>query len=400
METRSTITAPTPGADAAEVAGVQTQPAAPTARADAAPTRGEGRSAATIRDAVMSGVSYAIPFVVTGGVLIALGYALGGHRAGTAQPMTAGFDWASSASWAALLFQLGTWTLELLVPVLSGYIAHTMADRPALVPGFVGGAVAVQTGAGFVGGLVAGVLAGVVVHRLARWQPPAVLAGIRPVLVLPLLGTIVTGTVMALVAGPPLAALAAALTAGLDGLSGGGIVLLGAILGLMMAVDLGGPVNKTAFTFALAGLSSGSPSAAAIMAAVLAAGMTPPLAMALASAVRSRSFTPAERQHGRAAWLLGAAYVTEGAIPFAAADPLRVIPSLMAGSAAAGALAVAEGASTAAPHGGIFVLPLVGHPLGFVAAIATGVLISTAAVVALKAMPRRSTAPAESDGPA
>jgi fructose PTS system EIIBC or EIIC component len=348
-----------------------------------------------IRDALMSGVSHAVPFVVAGGVLIALGYGLGGDRIGAAEPVSEGFDWFSSASWAALLFQLGTLTFGLLVPVLSGYVAHALAERPALVPGFVGGTIAVQTGAGFVGGLVAGVLAGTVVRGLARRQPPASVAGIRPVLVLPLLGTLVTGAVMLLAVGPPLAALGSALDAGLDDLSRSGVVLLGAGLGLMMAADLGGPLNKTAFTFAVAGLSTGSPAASTIMAAVLAAGMTPPLAMALASTVGSRRFTPAERQHGRAAWLLGATYVTEGAIPFAAADPLRVIPSLMAGSATAGALSVALSASTATPHGGMFVLPLVGHPLGLVVAIAAGVLVSAAAVLALKrsAGPRIRTDP-------
>jgi fructose PTS system EIIBC or EIIC component len=392
-----TITAPAPDPD-----GAGTVPAATT---DSASRTGppttpheEGPAGVRIRDALMSGVSYAIPFVVAGGLLIALGYGLGGHRIAAAQPVTDAFDWSSSASWAALFFQLGTLTFGLLVPVLSGYIAHAMADRPALVPGFVGGTVAVQAGAGFVGGLVAGVLAGAVVRLLGRWRPPTAVAGVRPVLVLPLLGTIVTGAVMFLVVGPPLAALGAALTAGLDGLSGSGIVLLGAGLGLMMAVDLGGPVNKTAFTFAVTGLSTGSPTASTIMAAVLAAGMTPPLAMALASTLRSRRFTDAERRHGRAAWLLGATYVTEGAIPFAASDPLRVVPSLMAGSATAGAVSVAMSASTATPHGGIFVLPLVGHPLGLVVAITAGMLVSATAVVALKAIPRRHTVPAHADG--
>jgi PTS system fructose-specific IIC component len=367
----------------------------------------DGPAGMRIRDALMSGVSHAIPFVVAGGVLIALGHGLGGGRTGAAEPVGADFDWSSPAGWAALLLRLGTLTFGLLVPVLSGYIAHAMAGRPALVPGFVGGTLAVQTGAGFVGGLVAGVLAGTVVRRLARRRPQASVAGIRPVLVLPLLGTVVTGAVMLLVVGPPLADLGSALGAGLDDLSRGGLVLLGAGLGLLMAADLGGPLNKTAFTFAVTGLSTGTPAAATIMAAVLAAGMAPPLAMALASTVRSRRFTPAERQHGRAAWLLGAAYVTEGAIPFAAADPLRVIPSLMAGSATAGAVSVALGASTATPHGGVFVLPLVGHPLGLVVATAAGVLVATAAVLGLKGRsagsavrtdppPRPATAPGPS----
>jgi fructose PTS system EIIBC or EIIC component len=228
-----------------------------------------------------------------------------------------------------------------------------------------------------------------VVDRLARRRPPRALAGLNPVLVLPLVGTLVTGAVMWLVVGMPLGALTAALTGGLDGLSTSSMVLLGATLGLMAAADLGGPINKTAYTFAVTGLATGTPEASTIMAAVMAAGMTPPLAMALASTVGGRRFTPAERENGRAAWVLGAVYVTEGAIPFAAADPLRVLPSLLAGSAVTGALSVALGASAATPHGGIFVLPLVGNPLAFLAALTIGTLVSTATVLALKALPRR-----------
>jgi fructose PTS system EIIBC or EIIC component len=346
-------------------------------------------TASTIHSRLIQGVSYAIPFVVTGGVLLALGYALGGPTIGAAPPVTENFDWFARTSWAALLHQLGTLTFGLLVPVVGGYVAHAIADRPALVPGFVGGAVAVQTGAGFLGGLIAGVLAGIVVDRLARWRPPRSVAGLGPVLVLPLAGTLVTGAVMWLVVGTPLAALTSALTSRLGDLSAGSMVLLGATLGLMVAADLGGPINKTAYTFAVAGLATGSPQATTIMAAVMAAGMTPPLAMALATTIRGSRFTQAERENGRAAWLLGAVYVTEGAIPFAAADPLRVPPSLLAGSAVTGALSVALGVAAATPHGGIFVLPLVGNPLGYLVAIAAGTLVSTATVLALKSIPRR-----------
>jgi PTS system fructose-specific IIC component len=273
--------------------------------------------------------------------------------------------------------------------VVGGYVAHAIADRSALVPGFVGGSVAVQTGAGFLGGLVAGIVAGVVVDRLSRWRPPSAVAGLRPVLVLPLAGTLITGAVMWLVVGTPLAALTSALTSRLGDLSAGSLVLAGAVLGLMTAVDLGGPINKTAYTFAVAGLATGTPEAQTIMAAVMAAGMAPPLAMALATTLRGHWFTPAERENGRAAWLLGAVYVTEGAIPFAAADPLRVLPSLLAGSAVTGGLSVAFSAAAATPHGGIFVLPLVGNPFGFLVAVAAGTLVSAAAVLALKARERR-----------
>ena len=362
----------------------------PTLTTDPMPAAARTPRAAAIHARLMQGVSYAIPFVVTGGMLLALGYALGGPAINAAPPVSEGFDWIARTSWAALLHQLGTLTFGLLVPVVGGYIAHAIGDRPALVPGFVGGAIAVQTGAGFLGGLVAGVLAGVIVDRLARWRLPGAIAGLRPVLVLPLVGTLITGAVTLLVVDAPLAALTTALTGRLDDLSTSSIVLLGATLGLMIAADLGGPINKTAYTFAVAGLATGSPAASTIMAAVMAAGMTPPLAMALATTVRGRKFTPAERANGRAAWLLGAVFVTEGAIPFAAADPLRVPPSLLAGSAVTGALSVAFGASAETPHGGIFVLPLVGNPLGYLVAIAAGTLVSTATVLALKALPRRT----------
>jgi fructose PTS system EIIBC or EIIC component len=344
---------------------------------------------ASIHGKLMQGVSYAIPFVVTGGVLLALGNALGGPTIAAAPPATDGFDWLAPTSWAALLHQLGTLTFGLLVPVVGGYVAHAIADRPALVPGFVGGTIAAQTGAGFLGGLIAGVLAGVAVGWMARWPAPRAVAGLRPVLVLPLAGTLVTWAVMWLAVGTPLAALTSALTSRLGDLSAGSLVLAGVILGLMVAVDLGGPINKTAYTFAVAGLATGAPAAQTIMAAVMAAGMTPPLAMALASTVRPQWFTPAERENGRAAWLLGAVFVTEGAIPFAAADPLRVLPSLLAGSAVTGGLSAALGVAAATPHGGIFVLPLVGNPLGYLVAIAAGTLVSAAAVLALKAASRR-----------
>jgi fructose PTS system EIIBC or EIIC component len=355
--------------------------------------------AAKVRGWLMSGVSYVIPFVTAGGMLIALGFALGGHRVDEAPPVTEGFDGTTTAGWAALLFQLGRLAFEFLVPVLGGFVAHAVAGRPALVPGFVGGAVAVVTGAGYLGGLVAGLLAGAVTYQLVRWRPPRAVAGILPVLVLPLVGTLVTGAVMALVVGAPLAAATSGLTNWLNGLSGGNAVALGAIVGLMMAVDMGGPVNKAAYAFAVAGLSTGSDSALVIMAAVMAAGMTPPLAMALASTVRGRLFTDVERENGRAAWLLGASFITEGAIPFAASDPLRVIPSLMAGSSVAGALSIAVGSSLQAPHGGVFVIGLIGHPVGHLLAIIAGAAVSAALVIALKSVHRGDAAPSSSPAP-
>jgi PTS system fructose-specific IIC component len=360
------------------------------------PPAGGASVAATVRGWLTSGVSYVIPFVTAGGLLIALGYALGGHGIGEAPPVTEGFDGTTVSGWAALLFQLGGLAFDFLVPVLGGFIAYAVAGRPALVSGFVGGAVAVVTGAGYLGGLVAGLLAGAVVHQLTRWRPPRAVAGTMPALVLPLVGTLVTGAVMWVVVGAPLAAATSGLTSWLNGLSGGNAVALGAVVGLMMAVDMGGPVNKAAYAFAVAGLSTGADTAPVLMAAVMAAGMTPPLAVALASTLRPRLFTGSERENGRAAWLLGASFITEGAIPFAAADPLRVIPSLMAGSSVAAALSIALGSSLHAPHGGVFVIGLIGGPVGHLVAVVAGTAVSAALVVALKSVRRGDAAVAAS----
>jgi PTS system fructose-specific IIC component len=349
-----------------------------------------------VRGWLMTGVSYVIPFVAAGGLLIALGFALGGYQITDAPSVTESFSWTSHVSWAALLFQLGSLAFGLLVPVLSGFIAYAIADRPALVPGFVGGLVAVEVGAGFIGGLASGLLAGGLIFWMKKWKAPKAIAGIMPVLVLPLVGTAIIGTVMFVVIGQPLAAITTGLTNWLNGLSGSNAILLGALLGLMMAFDMGGPVNKAAYAFAVAGLSTNSQTALLIMASVMAAGMTPPLAMALATTVRKKLFTEAERENGRAAWLLGASFITEGAIPFAAADPLRVIPSLMAGSAVTGALSMAFGSTLRAPHGGIFVVPLIGNPFGYLVAIVAGTLVSAALVIVLKSVGQKKAVTTES----
>ncbi len=355
-----------------------------------------------LRGWLMTGVSYVIPFVAAGGLLIALGYALGGYQVSEAADIvsvgddgavSSAFDAASLASWAALSFQVGSLAFSLLVPVLAGFIAYAIADRPALVPGFVGGLIAVQTQAGFLGGLVAGLLAGALVYWLKTFRVPKALAGIMPVLVLPLIGTAVVGAVMFVVVGQPLAAATTGLTSWLNSLSGSNAIMLGALLGLMMAFDMGGPVNKAAYAFAVAGLSTGSDTALLIMAAVMAAGMTPPLATALASTVRKNLFTEVEQENGRAAWLLGISFITEGAIPFAAGDPLRVIPSLMVGSAVTGSLSMAFGSTLRAPHGGIFVVPLIGNPFAYLFAIIAGTLVSAAMVIALKSAGRRRSTP-------
>ncbi|MFJ4472830.1 fructose-specific PTS transporter subunit EIIC [Streptomyces sp. NPDC089424] len=345
-----------------------------------------------LRKWLMSGVSYMVPFVAAGGLLIALGFAIGGYRINEAQSVTEHFDWSQMDSWGALLFQIGGAAFGFLVPVLAGYIAYGMADRPGLVPGFVGGAISVTIGAGFLGGLVAGLIAGGVVLAIQRVSIPAPLRGIMPVVVIPLLSSAVVGFLMFVVIGKPIAEAQKALTDWLNGLSGANAVLLGVLLGLMMCFDLGGPVNKVAYTFATAGISVAAPSDSAmkIMAAVMAAGMVPPLGLALATTVRRKLFTDAERENGKAAWVLGASFISEGAIPFAAADPLRVIPSAMAGGAVTGALAMSFGSTLRAPHGGIWVTFLIGKPLLYLLAIAAGTAVTAGLVILLKGLRKPS----------
>lgn len=345
-----------------------------------------------LRKWLMSGVSYMVPFVAAGGLLIALGFAIGGWQIDKAPSVAEHFAWTEATSWAALLFQIGGLAFAFLVPVLAGYIAYGMADRPGLVPGFVGGSVAVTINAGFLGGLAAGLIAGAVVMGIQRVRIPTVLRGIMPVVVIPLISSAIVGFLMFLVIGKPIASLQSALTDWLEGLSGANAIILGVILGLMMCFDLGGPLNKVAYAFAVGGLANPTEGSLKVMAAVMAAGMVPPLAMALATTVRGRLFTKTERENGKAAWFLGASFITEGAIPFAAADPLRVIPASMAGGAVTGALSMAFGCTLRAPHGGIFVVPLIGQPLLYLVAIAAGIGVSTVSVILLKGA-RKTTSP-------
>ncbi|MFC9669656.1 MULTISPECIES: fructose-specific PTS transporter subunit EIIC [unclassified Streptomyces] len=364
-----------------------TAPATPVDRAGDA-----GDSYGTkLRKWLMSGVSYMVPFVAAGGLLIALGFAIGGYTINKAPSVAEHFVWTQTDSWAALLFQVGSVAFAFLVPVLAGFIAYGMADRPGLVPGFVGGSIALTINAGFLGGLAAGLIAGGVVMAIQKVSVPPVLRGIMPVVVIPLISSAVVGFLMFLVIGKPIASLQRALTDWLNSLSGANAIILGVILGLMMCFDLGGPLNKVAYAFAVGGLANPTEGSLKVMAAVMAAGMVPPLAMALATTVRGRLFTKTERENGKAAWVLGASFITEGAIPFAAADPLRVIPASMAGGAVTGALSMAFGCTLRAPHGGIFVVPLIGNPFLYLIAIAAGVCVSTALVVILKGM--RKTAP-------
>ncbi|WP_432562153.1 PTS fructose transporter subunit IIC [Kineococcus sp. SYSU DK003] len=394
-----------PGVVAAAVAAVE---AAPKGTPGGTPAPVAGPALATkvtagagvgtrVRQWLMTGVSYMIPFVAAGGIMIALAFLIGGYdiNSVTAADLIAGFDPLSAHDWAGLLFVLGGTAFGFLVPVLAGFIAFGIADRPGIAPGFVGGSIAVTVGAGFLGGLAAGFLGGFVALGLARLKVPNAVRGIMPVVVIPLIATFVTAGAMLVVLGRPIAWLMDQLTAGLNSLSGSGIVLLGVILGIMMAADLGGPVNKVAYTFATTGLatvatSSGSPVELRVMAAVMAAGMTPPLGIALATFVRRNLFTEAERQNGKAAVLLGAFFITEGAIPFAAAAPLRIIPAAMLGSGVTGGLVMAFGNSLRAPHGGVVVLGLVGAPLLYLLAIVIGSVVTAAAVVVLKGWHRKA----------
>ncbi len=348
-----------------------------------------------IQQALMTGVSYMIPFVAAGGLLIALGFLFGGYEINASAAdivMNNGLanlpEGGLMTYIGAVLFNLGAAAFAFLVPALAGYIAFGLADRPGIAPGFTVGAIAVATNAGFLGGIVGGLIAGLIALWLGSFKTPRWLAGLMPVVVIPLVTTLLAGGLMVLVLARPIAWVMEAMTNGLNSLneSPGLAIVLGIILGLMMCFDLGGPVNKSAYLFATAGLNIDNTGSMQIMAAVMAAGMVPPLALALATTLRPKLFTEVERENGRAAWLLGASFISEGAIPFAAADPLRVIPSMMAGGAVTGALSMALHVTSKAPHGGIFVFFAIDPIWGFLLALAAGVVISGLLVLALKAM--------------
>ena len=364
-----------------------------------------------LQRSVMTGVSYMIPFVAAGGLLIALGFLLGGYDIAltpkgatdsVAQTVAKSYTlWnlpgeVSGAEHStgfllyvgSVLLLLGQAAMKFLVPALAGYIAFGLAGRPGIAPGFVMGFIAGEVGAGFIGGLVGGILAGYFAAWLAGLDVPRWLRGLMPVVVIPLGTTLVVGSLMYMLLGKPLAALMTSLQNGLTSMSGGGsAVVLGVILGLMMCFDLGGPVNKAAYLFATAGLDAATADKTApyeIMAAVMAAGMVPPLALSAATFLRARLFTKAEVENGRSAWLLGLSFITEGAIPFAAADPLRIIPPAMVGGAVTGALSMAMHVRSKAPHGGLFVFFAIDNLLGFVISIIAGALVTCVGVLALK----------------
>lgn len=337
----------------------------------------------------MTGVSYMIPFVAAGGILIAIGFMLAGsdNIVEVTQPTLA--EAVEANNIAALIFKLGATAFGFLVPVLAGYIAFAIADRPGLVPGFVAGAISGAVGAGYLGGLAGGIIAGLVAKWISDQNVPAALRSVMPIVVTPLVATLVTGAVMVYIVGEPVASLNKSLTSWLADMGTGSAVVLGIILGLMMAFDMGGPVNKVAYTFAAGGLSNVAAGATdakelVVMAAVMAAGMTPPLGLALATTLRPKAFTESERENGKAAWVLGASFITEGAIPFAAADPIRVIPSLMVGSAVTGAMVMSFENTLRAPHGGIWVTPLIGGVGTYLLAILVGTVVTAAAVIAVK----------------
>ncbi|MGG0459458.1 PTS fructose transporter subunit IIABC [Bacillus mycoides] len=313
---------------------------------------------------LMSGVSNMLPFVVGGGILIALAFMFGGIKA--KGPIAEILMAIGGGEKGAFLF---------LVPILAGFIASSIADRPGFMPGVVGGFLAAQANAGFLGGLIAGFLAGYVVVGLKKLFSglPAQLEGIKPVLLYPVFGLLITGVIMLKVVNPPVVALNEMLTSWLNSLGGTNAILLGLILGGMMAIDMGGPINKAAFTFGIAAISAGN---FGVHSAVMAGGMVPPLAIAFATTFFKSKFTEAERKSGLTNYIMGASFITEGAIPFAAADPVRVIVSCVVGSSIAGALSMLFQITLPAPHGGLFVIALVNKPLLYIFSILIGTIVS------------------------
>ncbi|AKL43067.1 TPA: PTS fructose transporter subunit IIBC [Serratia marcescens] len=323
---------------------------------------------------LLTGVSYMLPMVVAGGLCIALSFVFG----------IKAFEVKDTL--AAALMQIGGGSaFALMVPVLAGFIAFSIADRPGLTPGLNGGMLAVSTGAGFLGGIIAGFLAGYVAKAISsKLRLPQSMEALKPILIIPLVASLITGLIMIYVVGTPVAKIMEGLTHWLQSLGTANAVLLGAILGAMMCTDMGGPVNKAAYAFGVALLSS---SVYAPMAAIMAAGMVPPLAMGLATLLARHKFEKSEREGGKAALVLGLCFISEGAIPFAARDPMRVLPCCIAGGALTGALSMAFGAKLMAPHGGLFVLLIPGAitpVLLYLVAIAAGTLLAGVAYALLK----------------
>lgn len=323
---------------------------------------------------LMTGVSAMLPLVVAGGLLIALSFVFGIEA------------FKEEGTLAAALMNIGGGAaFQLMVPILAGFIAFSIAEKPGMAPGLVGGLLASQIGAGFLGGIIAGFLAGYVAKWMKQYiKMPRNLEGLKPILIIPLLATGVTGLLMIYVIGEPIKFVMDGLTSWLQSLGTTNAILLGLILGAMMAFDMGGPLNKTAYTFSVGLLAS---NVYGPMAAVMAAGMTPPLALWLATLIAKNKFTPEERDAGKAASVLGLAFITEGAIPFAAGDPFRVIPSIIAGSAVTGAMSMMFDITLRAPHGGAFVLAIpnaVNHVAWYALSIVVGTLVSALLLAVLK----------------
>ncbi|RDY25879.1 PTS fructose transporter subunit IIC [Romboutsia weinsteinii] len=325
---------------------------------------------------LMNGVSHMLPFVVSGGILIALAFLFDDYAINPA-------NFGSNTPLAAFLKGIGDYAFGFMLPILAGYIAYSIGDRPALVVGFVGGVLAKEGGAGFLGALLAGFIAGYIVLGLKRLftNLPQSLDGIKPVLLFPLFGTLLIGIVMTFIVMPPVVFLNNAMVNFLATLGGSSKILLGLVLGGMMAVDMGGPINKAAYVFGVASLDAGQYE---IMAAVMAGGMVPPLAIALCTTFFKNRFTREQRDSGKVNYVMGLSFITEGAIPFAAGDPLHVIPACVLGSATAGALSMLFNAALRAPHGGIFVVPVVSNPIMYLVAIIIGSLVGMIALAALK----------------
>lgn len=382
------------------------------ARVAAAASSGEDSAGATegawgsrIYKAVMTGISYMIPFVAAGGILVALGFVfeaitvpnLGEVNTKAILESATLFN-LGDVHWTlylgAVLQTIGGFGLSLMVPALAAYIAYGLAQRPGIAPGFIAGSVALAVNAGFLGGIVGGILAGLIAYALGTLKLPRWLGSMMPVVITPLVTSLVAGLAMYLLLGAPLAWVMTTLQDWLTSMSGGSALVLGLILGAMMASDLGGPINKAAYLFATAGLSSGATVNQEIMAAVIISGMVPPLAMALATTLRPKLFNENERENGKAAWLLGASFISEGAIPFASADPARVIPSTIVGGAIAGAISMGAHVASPAPHGGIWIIGLAQNPLMFLAAVVAGTVVSALLYVVLKSLGARSKASA------
>lgn len=333
---------------------------------------------------LMNGVSHMLPFVVGGGILIAIAFLIDGFCVDlNSLPADQRSNFGTITQAAALFKGIGGTAFGFMLPILAGFIAMSIADRPGLAVGFVGGSIAANGTSGFLGALVAGFVAGYIVLLLKKIfsKLPESLDGMKPVLLYPLLGIFIVGIIMQFVVEPPIGALNTAINNGLNGLNGASAVVLGVLLGGMMAVDMGGPVNKAAYVFGTASIAAGNYN---IMAAVMIGGMVPPLAIALATIFFKNKFTAEERKAGPTNFIMGLSFITEGAIPFAASDPLHVLPACVVGSAVAGGLSMAFGCTLMAPHGGIFVVPTIGNPLMYLVALVIGAFIACGLLGLLK----------------